>query len=288
MPKHPNHRGRDAIVVEGHDQWIIGKIVYGSLDKDLKGEDVDIFVERGCGGAWEKLATVQTTHEDRHATIEGVEDSGGRVYYRIPKEKELRPGRHRVRLVVAGDHTFADSFIDVVTKDAPVFISDVDGTLTTSETVEYARLRDGELPNPQPDAVAVLSALAAKGYRPIYLTARPEWLTGRTHEFLAKHGFPQGTVHTSTSLTGLLGGDAAFFKTQEVLRMRGAGLEIRWAFGNQESDTFAYGSAGLFHDTRCIFLRTNSPQGGRRIEAYGELLPEVTAEPVGAALARCQ
>jgi hypothetical protein len=278
VPDLANHRGRDAIVIDGHEQWIIGKLAYGLADKDLKGEEVDLFVERGCGGAWEKLATVQTTHEEAHATVEGVEDSGGRVYYRIPKEKELAVGRHRVRMVVAGDHTFTDLFIEVIAKDAPVFVSDVDGTLTSSEAVEYRKLLEGTLPDPQADAVAVLSALASKGYRPIYLTARPEWLTGRTHAFLGKHGFPPGTVHTSTSLTGLLGDDAANFKALELARLRSVGLDIRWAFGNKESDTFAYESAGLFRDARCIFLRLDSPKGGRRIEAYRELIPEVTAE----------
>src|SRR4051812_30651002 len=55
-----HHRGRDQILSVGDPQWVIGKITYSAVDKDLKDEDVDIFVERGCGGTWEKLGTVKT------------------------------------------------------------------------------------------------------------------------------------------------------------------------------------------------------------------------------------
>jgi phosphatidate phosphatase PAH1 len=274
-----NHRGRDAIVVAGQEQWIIGKFSYGLADKDLKDEEVDIFVDRGCRGGWQRLATVKTTKEDAPDTAEGVENDGGRVFFRIPKEQELPVGRHRVRLVVAGDHTFADLFIDVIEKETPVFVSDVDGTLTSSENVEFRKLLVGKLPDPQPDAVSVLSGLAAKGYRPVYITARPEWLTQRTHAFLAKHGFPPGIVQTTTSVVGFRNEDAARFKAKELARLRGRSLDIRWAFGNKESDTVAYERAGLFRDARCIFLRVNSPKGGRRIEGYAELLPDVAQEP---------
>ena len=44
-----NHRGRDQLVREGDPQWIVGKFAYGLTDKDLKGEDVDVHVLRGCG-----------------------------------------------------------------------------------------------------------------------------------------------------------------------------------------------------------------------------------------------
>lgn len=268
----PHHRGRDAIYTVGEAQWIIGKFAYGTSDKDLEDEDVDVWLDRGCGGAWEKLGTTRTTEEGAHAAVEGVEDSGGRIYFQMPAGKELAVGRHRVRVVVAGDHSSADLLIDVVAKNAPVLVSDVDGTLTSSETAEFPALAQGELPDAQPDAAAVISALLKKGYRPIYLTARPEWLTDRTKQFLAAKGFPPGIVHTTTGLTGALNDAAAQFKSAELALIGKKGLAIHWAFGNKESDTDAYDAANVQPKSQRVFLQVDDAHGGRRIEKYADLL----------------
>jgi phosphatidate phosphatase PAH1 len=273
----PHHRGRDAIYTVGEAQWIIGKFAYGTSDKDLKDEDVDIWLDRGCGGAWEKLGTTRTTNENAHPTVEGVEDSGGRIFFQMPAGKELALGRHRVRLVVAGDHSSADLLVDVVPKNAPVVVSDVDGTLTASENAEYPALLSGDLPEAQPDAAAVISALVEKGYRPIYLTARPEWLTDRTKEFLASRGFPTGIVHTTTGLTGALNGAAADFKSGELALIGQKSLTIKWAFGNKESDTDAYDAANVQPKDQRIFLQIDDAHGGRRIEKYADILPAAQA-----------
>jgi phosphatidate phosphatase PAH1 len=270
----PQHRGRDAIYTVGEAQWIIGKFAYGTSDKDLKDEDVDIWLDRGCGGAWEKLGTTRTTNEGEHATIEGVEDSGGRIFFQMPAGKELALGRHRVRLVVAGDHSSTDLLVDVVPKNAPVVVSDVDGTLTSSETAEYPALLTGDLPDAQPEAAAVISALVKKGYRPIYLTARPEWLTARTKEFLATHGFPTGIIHTTTGLTGALNSAAAEFKSSELALINAKGLTIKWAFGNKESDTDAYHAANVQPVSQRVFLQVDDAHGGRRIERYADVLAD--------------
>lgn len=274
-----NHRGRDQIISVGEPQWVIGKIAYGVIDKDLKDEDVDVFVERGCAGAWEQLGTVKTTNEGAHATVEGVPDSGGRVYFEIPRAKELAAGRHRIRLVVAGDHTSTDLVIDVLPKGSPVVVSDVDGTLTSSEVAEFPALLVGALPDAQPHAADALAALAAKGHHVVYLTARPELLTARTHEFLAKNGFPPGIVHTTTGATGAFGGAAATFKSDELAMLKAHGHTIAWAFGNQPSDTDAYDAAKINPVDHRVFLGVTDSHGGRRIEAYADLVPVLTALP---------
>ena len=205
----PNHRGRDLFVNPGAKQTVIAKFAYGVIDKDLEDEEVDVYVQRDCATAWEKLGTARTTGEGApHPTVEGVEDTDGRIYFEIPAEKQLGPGKHRIRLVVAGDGSMTDLFIDVVPPKRPIFVSDVDGTLTSSENIEFLKLLEGELPETHPGAPEALRALAAKGYRPIYLTARPEWLVQRTRDFLEARGFPPGLVHTSTSALGEASGRA--------------------------------------------------------------------------------
>ena len=275
----PNHRGRDLFLNPGDPQWIIGKFAYGLTDKDLKGEEVDIYLLRDCGSAWESLGTAVTTQEDEHPAVEGVDDSGGRVFFQIPSGKTLGPGRHRVHLVVAGDHSVAELFIEVVEPGTPLFVADVDGTLTTNETEEFTALLTGVVPMVRTDAPAVMQTLVQKGYRPFYLTARPEFLVGRTREFLATHAFPPGIVHTTLEL-GALGSAAVAYKLGELDAIAARGLVPTFGFGNSDSDADAYFQAGIQPDANRIFMQfTDAAHGGRRIEQYTELLPEVAALP---------
>lgn len=272
------HRGRDRVMKVGTKQIVIGKFTYGLADVDIEGEEVDVFVERACGGAWEKLGTTTTTYAGDHADVDGVADSGGRVYFEIPAAKQLPPGRHRVRMVVAADQTFADALLDVVPDGAPVFVSDVDGTLTETENAEWSALLQGTDPPAHPKAADALTALAARGIRPIYISARPEWLVDKTHAFLEKEGFPPGIVVTTTGLTGLFGGAARDFKVEALARLAAEGVKITWAIGNTSSDQDAYEAAAIQPLDHRVFLRLTDPHGGRRIEAYSELLPLTTAQ----------
>lgn len=277
----PNHRGRDLFVNPGQPQWVIAKFAYGVADKDLEDEDVDIFVQRDCGSSWEKLGTA-TTGGSRPLlpAAEGIEDGDGRVMFQIPKERELGPGKHRVRLVVAGDQSSVDLVLDVVPPKTPIFISDVDGTLTSSENVELIKLLTGDLPETHPGAPEALRALAEKGYRPIYVTARPEWLVPRTREFLELHGFPPGIIHTSTSITGAgFGASAAAFKVDELRALAAKGLVPSFGFGNMPSDSDAYASAAIEPADHRIFYQIDGDFTGKRIESYTELLPTFTALP---------
>ncbi|WP_437737170.1 LNS2 domain-containing protein [Sorangium sp. So ce1335] len=278
----PNHRGRDLYLTPDDPQWILGKFAYGLTDKDLKGERVDIYLLRGCEGAWERLGSAMTTGGDAtHPEVEGVSDSGGRVYFEIPAAQRLGPGRHRVHLVVRGDLSSTDSFIEVVPRGTPMFVSDVDGTLTGTETEEFTTLLTGLLPEVHPHAAAAFHQLTSKGYRPMYLTARPEWLVQRTRDFLEAYGFPPGIVHTTLGLTGALGQSAAEYKTAELQHLfESKEMELAWAFGNTETDAEAYDNAGLMPLGRRVFFQFDDDAfGGRRIDDYGDLFDEIEALP---------
>jgi len=275
----PNHRGRDMFFVEGQDQWILAKFAYGLADTDLEGERVDLYVLRDCTGDWESLGSATTTFEGNHPTIEGVADTGGRVYLQLSEAQRLGPGRHRVHMVVAGDQTRADVFIEIVPRGAPMFISDVDGTLTTFESEEFVDLLTGTTPDIHPFAADVLQLLAAKGYHPMYLTARPEFLGLRTAEFVAERGLPPGIIHTTLEFTGALGDAAATYKTGELDMLTARGLHPTFVFGNTDSDGQAYDNASIEPLDRRFFIQFDDPFGGRRIESYGELLGEFQALP---------
>ncbi|MCU0693679.1 MAG: hypothetical protein MUF54_20005, partial [Polyangiaceae bacterium] len=77
------HRGRDLILVSGQPQWVLGKFAYGAIDKDMHREDVEVYILRDCGSNWTKVGTFQTTWDDEHETVEGVQDTGGRLYVNL-------------------------------------------------------------------------------------------------------------------------------------------------------------------------------------------------------------
>jgi len=274
-----NHRGRDMFYGPDDDVWLLGKFTYGILDKDLKDEEIDIWFLRDCGGAWEKIGTARTTEEDgSHETIEGVEDTGGWLYYQLPADLSLGPGRHRFELVVGGDLSHTPLYVDIVPPQTPIIVSDVDGTLTTSETEEFTDLLTGDIPASNVDSPQVLTALANKGYRVFYLTARPEFLVGRTREFLAQHGYPPGVVHTTLGPLGATGDAAHEYKVGELSAIAARGLLPSWAFGNTETDASAFFAAGIGPaDRRIMFQFEDTITGDRTIQAYTELLPEVAA-----------
>ena len=275
-------RGRDMFYVEGEPQWVLAKFTKWGfpIDKDVVGSTVHIFLERGCAGAWEELGTTVTTDDGEHPLVEGVEDSGGRVYFQIPADKLLGPGRHRIHMVDEDEWETAEAIIDIVPAGAPFFVSDIDGTLTTSENEEAWDFLLDTIPDANPSSAAALSLLASKGYRPMYLTARPEWLDRRSREFVALRGFPPGIIHTTTIYEGATGEPAAAYKTGEFELLAAKGLVPTFVFGNKDSDALAFDNAGVLPlDHRVFFQYTDAMFGGRRIESYAELLAEFEALP---------
>lgn len=277
----PNHRGRDMFYVPGDEQWVMAKFAYAVNDWDLSGEQIDLWLLRGCEGEWEALGSATTTFDDEHAEVEGVADTGGRIYFQIPQEAELDLGPHRVWAVVRGDGTSTNIYIEVVEPETPFFVADVDGTLTTSETEEFAALLSGTLPMVNASAPEVMWALVDKGYRAFYLTARPEFLGERTREFIETRGLPPGLYHTTLSLTGATGASAVTYKSDELDRLAARQLVPQWTFGNTSSDADAYEHGGVQPLVQRIFYRYDDAHGGRRIDDYADLLPELQdLEPV--------
>lgn len=273
-----NHRGRDMFYNPGDEIWVMAKFAYGVFDDDIQDEDVDVYLNRDCGGSWEALGTFRTTDDGEHPTVEGVEDTGGWIYYKLPDELALGVGRHRFLMAVGGDLTTTEVYVDIVAAGTPIVVSDVDGTLTTTETEEFSALLTGDLPGSNPDSANVLQGLADKGYRVFYMTARPHFLHGRTREFLDAYQYPLGLVHTTLSLTGATGSSAVEYKSGELAAIAARGLVPTWAFGNTDSDAEAYDVSSIEpSEHRVMYQFTDEVHNSRRIEAYAELLPEVSA-----------
>jgi phosphatidate phosphatase PAH1 len=123
--------------------------------------------------------------------------------------------------------------------------------------------------------------LAQKGYRPLYLTARPEWLSVNTHDWLAGKGFPPGIVHTTLTSAGASGDAAGTFKTADLKLLAAKGLTPSFGFGNTSTDADAYNGAGIKPLSNRIFYQfTDTAWKGRRIDDYGSLLAEFSTLPL--------
>ncbi|MEM9462979.1 MAG: phosphatidylinositol transfer protein [Myxococcota bacterium] len=279
----PRHRGRDMFYNPGDTQWAMAKFAYGLTDWDLEDERVDLFLLRDCEGSgqddWEYLGPSFTTNEGNHPTVEGVEDTGGRVYFQIPTPLGL--GRHRIHMVVRGDGTRADTYIEVVERGTPIILSDIDGTLTTDEWERLVDFLLDTIPDINPGAPEALHALVAQGYRPMYLTARPEFVGARTYQFVEERGLPPGIIHTSLLATGALNDVAVEYKTAELAALAARGLRPAYVFGNTDSDAEAYDNAGIEPLDHRIFFQYVDSFGGRTIQSYEDLVPEFEAlDPV--------
>lgn len=276
----PRHRGRDMFYLPDDEQWVIAKFAYAANDWDLSGERVDLYLLRDCVGEWEGLGSATTTFDDEHPTIEGVVDSGGWIFFQIPEAMKLGVGRHRIWAVVRGDGSSADVYLDIVEPGTPIFVADVDGTLTTTETEEFGALFSGTLPEVRPDAPEALWELVDHGYHAFYLTARPEWLGARTRAFIEQRGLPPGLYHTTLSFDGALGSAAVEYKSGELDALADRMLEPAWVFGNTDSDGEAYEHANVQPLTQRVFVQFDDAYGGRRIEGYDELLGEFAGLPL--------
>jgi len=254
-------------VVVGEPQQLEAKLAYGPTDTDLKDEDVLFRYEPPDGTGLRDLGVVRTS-------LDGPGDDGGRARFTIPPDRALPVGRHVIRATVLGDGSEATFSVVVVPNDQAVFVSDVDGTLTESEVAELPALASGNLPAAHPHAALVFQRLSARGLVPIYLTARPDWLTGRTRAFLQANGFPPGVVITRKDKSGGYGASAEAFKRAELEQLAQR-VRVEWAFGNMSSDASAYASIVRDPRRRILYRHDDAEHGARRIDRYDELLSDL-------------
>jgi hypothetical protein len=226
-----NHRGIDLIASdESATQRIAGAISYTLIDKALEDEDVDVFACRA--GAWLRIATART-------------DDEGHFAFALAGAARLPVGMRDMFVSVAGDRTGARFLAYVAPEGTPLLVSDVDGTLTSSENAFFQTILLGREPGERAGAPAAFAAALAKGYQPIYVTARGSQYTTATRDWLAHKGFPRGPVRLAPTFITLPGGDTVDYKTRTISALAEAGLEVAAGIGNRASDVSAYANTGV-------------------------------------------
>ncbi|XP_069071077.1 membrane-associated phosphatidylinositol transfer protein 2 isoform X7 [Pleurodeles waltl] len=172
-----NHRINDAVANEDGPQMLSGRFMYGPLDMvTLTGEKVDIHVmTQPPAGEWVYFDTE-------------ISNSSGRISYVIPEDKRLGIGVYPIKMVVRGDHTYADSYMTVLPKGSEFVVFSIDGSFAASVSIM------GSDPKVRAGAVDVVRHWQDLGYLIIYVTGRPDMQKQRVVAWLAQHNFPHGIV----------------------------------------------------------------------------------------------
>ena len=230
----PKHRGFDLVASAGAaTQALEGWISYTVVDKALEDEDVDVFACRA--GAWHQVGTARTDDEGHFALA-------------LSGDSRLPIGMRDLFVSVVGDRTGVPFLGYVAPAGPPLVVSDVDGTLTSSENAFLETIALGGEPGAQPGAAQAFAAATAAGKQLVYVTARGNQFTAATRSWLDDKGFPRGPVRLSPSFVTLPGGDTVEFKTGAIAALSAAGLALSAGVGNRATDVAAYANTRIAAD----------------------------------------
>ena len=261
-----NHSAQDVIAPPGAAVSLPGKFSYGVVSKDLEDEDVLVSLD-DCSG-WRQLAVVST-------------NSDGRIAVSAPSE--LGPGVYEVHFQVLGDGSTTTSYLWILPTGTHVVVSDIDGTLTESDSQLFMQILDGShVPVPYPGAVALTTAHAAKAAIVVYLTGRPYWLTRQTRDWIANLGFASGPLHVTDSNEEAVPAESGVgaYKRAWLQGLRTQGYVIDFAYGNATTDIYAYLGAGVPADTVWIIGDHGGEMGTHAVTgAWTARVGEVQALP---------
>ena len=240
----PRHRGFDLVAPASADPQVIeGWIAYTIADKALEDENVDVFACRDNN--WQQVGTTTTDDEGHFALSLSGDD-------RMPI------GLRNMYVSVVGDRTGTDFLAYVAPDNSALVVSDVDGTLTSSENAFVETIALGIEPDEQPGASDAYQAAAANGLQLVYVTSRGNQYTQDTRQWLSDKGFPLGPVRLSDSFITLPGQDTIDYKTSTISALE-QGLTIAAGVGNRDSDIAAYTNTNVAADR--IYIKLPEFQG---------------------------
>lgn len=241
-----NHRASDTVVCEGRPQVLSGRFMYGPLDVvTLTGEKVDVYImTQPLSGKWIHFGTEIT-------------NSSGRLTFPVAPERALGIGVYPVRMVVRGDHTYAECCLTVVARGTEAVVFSIDGSFTASVSIM------GSDPKVRAGAVDVVRHWQDAGYLILYVTGRPDMQKHRVVAWLSQHNFPHGVVSFCDGLShDPLRQKAMFLQglVQEVELNIVAGygspkdVAVYAALGLSPNQTYIVGRAVRKLQAQCQFL----------------------------------
>lgn len=232
----PRHRMQDVIGTPGSVVTIKGVFSYGKTDKAMEGEKSSLYFDN-CGSNVKILD--QTTGGD------------GQVAYNIRLPSV--PGVFALHGALEGDGSSATAYAWVLPAGTHFAVSDIDGTLTTSDLEVIKQTASnvfdgGYTPEAYPGASDLTWAEATRGRIPVYLTGRPSMLKTPTSSWLfSTEGMAWGPVHVTDSTAQALPSTSGVgeFKRQFLANLVAQGYKLDIAFGNATTDIYAYAKVGI-------------------------------------------
>lgn len=233
-----HHRAFDVIAGSTDATQVLeGKLRYGVHD-ELEHEAVDVLA---CSaGTWVRIATTTT-------------DDEGVFHLELRGAKRLKQGLRDLFVSVQGDRTGARFVALVAPTGTKLAVSDVDGTLTASEDAFPKSLVSGEAVALHAGAPAAFKRLRARGYTPVYVTARGDIFTNATRRWLVANGMPRGPMRLAAEAVTLPGQPTIDFKSDAFAELQDHGFAIGVGIGNRASDITAYTNAGV--PAKSIFIK---------------------------------
>ena len=230
-----HHSSNDPIINPGQDAVVDGKFAYGTVSKDLEGEEVALWLRMKPCGDWREIDVARTNGD-------------GRLAITVPRNYFSGPGAYPYQLIVRGDLTRSYGTIYVVEPKTEVVVFDIDGTLTTGDSEVVKQVAFGSEPDVQRGAAEVVDYYVRAGYLPIYITGRPYILRRSTAAWLQRHGFAPGPLITTDRFGDSRPGHkhVGKFKRGKLGHLRDeVDLDIIAAYGNADSDVCAYSIIGI-------------------------------------------
>ncbi len=238
---HVTHSGQDLLGTG--EQQVTGTMTRSSgtliSQRGVMDEWVS-FWRRDASGGWAQLGRVKT-------------DGVGGFSLPLGPDQRFEAGTGSLFSVLEGDGTCAVHGAFVWPAGMKVIVTDIDGTLTRDDNELLKQVMGEPLYEPKSNQSSseMLNAWAQKGYRVVYLSARPHNLRGISRQWLHGIGAPFGPMRTAD--TFVYGESARTYKAQFLGRVRSElGWEIVAVYGNADSDIQAYEDAGIPKDVTFI------------------------------------
>lgn len=219
------------------EQALVGRLARGGVlaATGLAGEAAELLTWSATGD-WERLGTAETDE---------------RGYYRFAFNG-FGIGDHVTYAVFPADGTCAPHGVFLWPRGTQVILTDIDGTLTLSDAELNRQIGDPDyVPRENTSAPELVRSWYEKGYKIIYLSARPHTLRLQTRAWLELKDIPYGPLITATSL--VFGESARVYKREAIRQIvEDFGWQIVAAYGNAGSDIQAYEDAGHPKETTFI------------------------------------
>ncbi len=230
---HVTHSGQDLLGMDG------GQPLSGIMSRSAG----TLISQRGVMDEWVSL----WRREGSWRQVGRVKTDGlGGFSLSLPADGQFSMGTGSLFSVLEGDGTCAVHGVFVWPSGTKVIVTDIDGTLTLDDNELLKQVMESptHVPKENQGASEMLNTWAEKGYRIVYLSARPHNLRGISRVWLHGVGAPFGPLRTAD--TFVYGESARIYKAQFIDRIRTElGWEIVAVYGNADSDILAYEDAGI-------------------------------------------